>query len=150
LKELDLHGMRAAEALERFVEMHNSLLSSQFVVIHGYGSSGTGGDIRAAIRSLLRSNPQCSDFVPGEEMDGNPGHTVVYPKRRLPSVSERLSDAIRRFCEEPATLSDVLKRFVRRSSEPEITRVVRQLEGSGRLRSFFKNGKKYFARVQAG
>ncbi|MCR4424802.1 MAG: Smr/MutS family protein [Firmicutes bacterium] len=147
MEELDLHGLRMAEALEAFVAHHNSLAASGggtgFKVIHGYGSSGSGGEIRAGIRSLLHSNPGCADYVPGEDMDGNPGYTVVYPRRRLPTGSQRLWDAMVEFCATPKTQADVVHRFVRRNAEPEIVQGLRELERRGRLRSFVKNGKKH-------
>ena len=147
MNEIDLHGLRMSEALERFVEAHNSLSGGRgasLKVIHGYGSSGSGGEIRAAIRNLLKQNPASSDYIRGEEMDGNPGYTVVYPKRRLPTGVDRLWDAIMEYCASPRSQQEVLTKFVRRSGEPEVNRAIRELEHRGRLRSFLKNGRKHY------
>lgn len=148
MREIDLHGLKVSEALSAFVEVHNSIVASGkregVKVIHGYGSSGAGGEIRVAIRTLLRNNPACADWVRGEDAEGNPGYTIVYPRRRLPPGGERLWDAIVEFCSSPRTQQDVVCRFVRKSSEPEVNRALRELEQRGRLRVLYKNGRKHY------
>lgn len=152
--QVDLHGMKTAEAIVCFTRAYDSVLSSGahsgahsgacLKVVHGYGSGGTGGDTRRAIRTLLQANPACAVYVPGEDIDGNPGYTVVYPRRRLPSGAERLYPGIVEYCSAPKTKTDVVRRFVRRSAESEIERALRELENRGRLRSFIKNGRKHY------
>lgn len=148
MREVDLHGMKYASAMELFIEEHNAIAdrgrAEPLKVIHGYGSSGAGGELRTAIRSLLKKNPASGEFVTGEVAEGNPGYTIVYPRRRLPEAKDRLWDAIIEFCRSPQTQSDILRKFVRRSGEPEVLRSLRELESRGRLRSFYKNGKKHF------
>jgi len=56
-------------------------------VIHGYGSSGRGGDLRTALRELLSRHAGRLEFVPGRRTSNNPGVTVVYPKNPLPASS---------------------------------------------------------------
>ena len=55
--ELDLHGFTVAEAIEQFVQYYNTRVdNNQFGclrIIHGYGSSGKGGVIRARLRAFL-------------------------------------------------------------------------------------------------
>ena len=89
--EIDLHGLTVAEALSRLTAHYNARLragdAGPIRVIHGYGSSGRGGDLRAAIRELFSRHAGRLDFVPGETYFNNPGVTVVYPKHPLPVPS---------------------------------------------------------------
>ena len=94
--EIDLHGLTVTEALSRFAVHYNARLragdTGPIRVIHGYGSSGRGGDLRTALRDLLARHAGRLEFVPGETYFNNPGVTVVYPNhppRRLPRTSER-------------------------------------------------------------
>jgi hypothetical protein len=153
LRELDLHGMKTADAMSFFMREYDNALesgSSSLKVIHGYGSGGVGGDTRRCIRALLSANPACVDYVAGEEVDGNPGYTVVYPKRRLPSGATGLYDSIIQFCSSPKTKSAIVRRFVRRTPESEIDRALRDLENRGRLRTFFRNGRKHYIDSRSG
>ncbi len=58
--EIDLHGYTVAEAIEIFVKFYNGRVAtgdlSSLSVIHGYGSSGTGGRITGtkSMRRYLR------------------------------------------------------------------------------------------------
>jgi len=89
--EIDLHGLTAAEALSRLTVHYNARLragdAGPIRVIHGYGSSGRGGDLRTAIRELFSRHTGRLDVVPGETYFNNPGVTVVYPKHPLPAPS---------------------------------------------------------------
>ena len=153
--QVDLHGMKTAEAIACFTRAYDSVLGSAarpgacLKVIHGYGSGGAGGDTRRAVRSLLHANPACADYTPGEDIDGNPGYTIVYPRRRLPSGAERLYPGIVEYCSAPRTKLDVVRRFVRRSAESDIDRALRELERDGRLRSFMRNGRKHYVDPRA-
>lgn len=85
---LDLHGLRAAEALKAFTLAYNRRVArgdlSPFRVIHGYGSSGGEGVIGGQLRRYLARNGDAASFMAGEEFSTNPGFTIVYPKRPLP------------------------------------------------------------------
>ena len=62
------------------------------VLIHGYGSSGEGGLIRAEVRRLLgylRDNRQINDFLPGEQCDRRTGHGRQMA-RRFPFLAKYL------------------------------------------------------------
>ena len=87
--EIDLHGLTVADALARFTDHYNGRLragdTGPLRVIHGYGSSGRGGDLRTALRELLSRHAGRLEFVPGETYFNNPGVTVVYPKHPLPA-----------------------------------------------------------------
>lgn len=85
--KIDLHGMRTKDAIELFLAHYNKLLSEggeRLEVVHGYGSSGVGGDIRGALRTLLDAYPDKVRYISGE-MIGNKGVTVVIPDYPLPS-----------------------------------------------------------------
>jgi len=86
---IDLHGLRVQEALSRLSAACNRLLKSgrrgPLRVIHGYGSSGKGGDIREAVREYLEHNSSRVEYVAGEQFFNNPGVTIVYPKHPLPA-----------------------------------------------------------------
>lgn len=148
MREVDLHGMPTSQALDAFAIAYENALREApgrpFKVIHGYGSSGEGGHTRNAIRSWLRASSSSLTWVPGEEVDGNPGYTLVYPERRLPKGAARMHDAIVDYCSRERTRSHVIGRFVRRASEAKIAEALRQLEMKGRLRTFVRQGKKYY------
>ena len=65
--EIDLHGLTVAEALSRLTAHYNARLragdAGPIRVIHGYGSSGRGGDLRTAIRELLSRHAGRLEFV---------------------------------------------------------------------------------------
>lgn len=86
---LDLHGMRVAEALGVFVQAYNQRVArgdgSPLRVIHGYGSSGGEGAIGRELRRLLSRHADAATFMAGEDFSINPGFTVVYPRRPLPT-----------------------------------------------------------------
>lgn len=87
--EIDLHGLTVADALARFASHYNERVrageTGPIRVVHGYGSSGRGGDLRAAVREFLIRNGTRLEFTPGEKFFNNPGVTVVYPKHPLPA-----------------------------------------------------------------
>ncbi len=76
-----------SEALKRFErELESARLSGcrALVLIHGYGSSGTGGAIRDAVRGslqLLVDRKSIHDFLPGEECGKRSGPARQTAKR---------------------------------------------------------------------
>ena len=59
------------------------------VVVHGYGSTGTGGAIRAAIRkeaAALNRNGTIATWVAGEDIQRKSGLTRTI-ERRLPAIT---------------------------------------------------------------
>lgn len=153
MREIDLHGLKTAEALEYFVRVYNDLVRSKsessIRVIHGYGSSGAGGDTKRAFRSLLRGYPTHASYVCGEDIDGNPGYTIVYPKHRLPVKAERLWDSIVEFCDTPRTQAEIIRKFVRKAGETELLKALRELASRRKLRSFYKDGRKHFVAIDS-
>ena len=86
--DIDLHGLRVPEAIARLSQACNRRLRAgggPIRVIHGYGSSGRGGDLRDAVREYLDRHSSRVDYVPGERFFNNPGMTIVYPKYPLPA-----------------------------------------------------------------
>jgi hypothetical protein len=148
MRELDLHGLKFADAMYLFVDTCNMMVAQGnaggLKVIHGYGASGQGGLIRGEVRKLLKRNPHAATVVLGEDADNNPGYTLVYPKRRLPAGSERLWDSITEYCSEPRRDSDIVGRFIRRHGEPEIRKALAELENRGKIRSFASSGRRMY------
>jgi hypothetical protein len=86
----DYHGAGIDAALARFAadyfdEFDSEGMPGWYRVIHGYGSHDTKHIICDAIRAILAFQKESGvlDFVPGEEIDGNPGWTSVLPKTQL-------------------------------------------------------------------
>ncbi|PIE53288.1 hypothetical protein CSA37_02245 [Candidatus Fermentibacteria bacterium] len=109
---LDLHGYTVAEAVEIFVSHYNSLAgrgyTSRFTVVHGYGSGGTGGKIRTALRKFLAAFP---DEVRVTTDPVNPGVTFVIPVKRLPEGAGILTGEILEFCSSGKSESRILGKF---------------------------------------
>src|SRR5687768_9713451 len=109
MHELDLHGLTVDEALRVFAEFYNRHVRSNsrapLRIIHGYGSSEKGGKIRHRIRLLLESSTGVVTWKPGEDIEGNPGVTIVYPEKVLRALEDQLGAAILEFCSIPRTES---------------------------------------------
>lgn len=136
--ELDLHGKTWADALEEFVDAYNRVVQAggagrTLRVIHGYGSTGSGGVLRTRFRRFVERHPGRLEFTPGEKADGNPGHTLVTPKHSLPGADAALSELVWDYCEQPKTMNKIMGQF-RRYGAPRVQQAVRSLEGQRRLR----------------
>lgn len=87
-RRIDLHGMRVDAALDAFIQYYNQCLREGYregiEVVHGYGSSGKGGALLAALRELLARHTDRCTVVLGESV-GNVGMTLVYPDKKLPA-----------------------------------------------------------------
>src|SRR3989442_9608079 len=84
MAEVDLHGHTVDEALRIFIDVYNRHVRSRskesLRVIHGYGSATEGldgGRIRLKIRTFLEGAADSLDWKPGEDLEGNPGVTIV-------------------------------------------------------------------------
>lgn len=135
---IDLHGYSVPEAIALFTERYNSFVHSGqqgFVeVIHGYGSSGRGGAIAAALQQLLRSSSAYVEYwIPGDTI-GNPGITKVYPKKLLPTshadADSPVRQAVLRYCDTPKPRAKVIAklcgRFGGRALQNELDRMMRE------------------------
>ena len=152
LRTLDLHGLTWAEAEASFIEFYNQTLrqtgkdSVGLDVVHGYGSTGTGGVLRIRLRGFLRRNESRLDFQTGEKVDGNPGHTIVVPLKPLPSLQEQLSQDIWDFCDRPRSQSKIIGKF-RRHGTIEVLSTIRTLEKQKRLRQSNQGAHKLYQAV---
>jgi hypothetical protein len=74
--------------MDHFVRSCNRLLHSgskpALNVIHGKGHTPGSGIIRETLRRYLRRNCNLVRYMTGEDYDGNPGHTLVWPLGPLP------------------------------------------------------------------
>jgi Smr domain len=151
--EIDLHGYTITEALSAFVVFYNARIArgnkSHFNVIHGYGSRGKGGQIRGRLRKLLARFPDCVEFVPGEQYSGNPGVTMVAPKKPLPSVEEGLGAEILVYCGVGKSEEKIFGKF-RRYGEAQVKSQIKELVRKGKLRVFFKGRYKYYQITSGG
>ena len=150
-QELDLHGKTWAEALEEFVEAYNRAVQPgghtcrTLTVIHGYGSSGSGGILRTRFRRFFENHRDQMDSTPGEKVSVNPGYTLVTPRYPLPGADAALSELVRDYCEQPKSLNKIVGQF-RRYGTPRVQQAVRSLESRKRLRKATKGrGSVYLA-----
>jgi hypothetical protein len=139
-RTLDLHGLTRAEAQAAFIDFYNGAVRraggkiGRLDVVHGYGSTGTGGVLRTWLRGFLERHMSSLEFQPGENVDGNQGHTIVVPLRLLPSQDEQLVEEIWAYCESSRAQSKILGKF-RRHGEAEVLRAINVLEKQQRLRA---------------
>jgi len=145
--ELDLHGLKVAEALNVFVGFYNARLSganrSEFSVVHGYGSTGSGGKIRNRIRKMMDRFPDRVEYIPGERLTGNPGETIVKPIRHLPSQEEGLEAEILAYCTQGKSEGKIIGNF-RRYGEADVKNSIKSLAGKQALREYIKGRYKYY------
>lgn len=147
--ELDLHEKTWHEALPEFIAFYNEAIQraagppARLNVIHGYGSSGTGGVLRKRLRIFLQEQADHGrlEFTPGEHTDANPGHTLVQPIQRLPATHETLAEEIWTYCQRPRTLSKISGKF-RRHGEPSVKAAIASLARQQRLRMVGKGNRK--------
>ena len=152
LRILDLHGLTWAEAEAAFIEFYNQTFrqagkdSVGLDVVHGYGSTGTGGVLLTRLRGFLGRYESCLDFQTGEKVDGNPGHTIVVPLKPLPSLRDQLSQDIWDFCDRPRSQSKIIGKF-RRHGETAVLSSIKTLEKQKRLRPSNQGAHKLYQAV---
>ena len=152
MDSVDLHGKTWSEGLADFIDRYNRTLrsgngtSETLDVVHGYGSSGAGGTMRIRIRSFLERHSRLLEYMPGETVDGNPGHTIVLPARPLPEIGDLLAEQVWEYCETPRAQSKITGRF-RRYGDPQVLQAIRALEKQGRLRVASKGRVKVYEAV---
>ena len=89
--EIDLHGYSVMDALAHFAEWYNGHLKSRTLkVIHGYGSTGSGGAIREALRRVLDQNRNLLRY---HSPTGNMGVTIILPLVSKPLPGRRYRTA---------------------------------------------------------
>jgi hypothetical protein len=149
MHELDLHQHTVDEALRVFVDFYNRHVQSgaeeSLRIIHGYGSSGEGGKIRKKLRAFLAGSADSLDWRPGEDLEGNPGVTIVFPRKRLPTLENRLAADILAFCSIPRTESKIAGEF-RRHGSREIKEAIRVLVRQGQMKAILKGGRESYVK----
>ena len=132
---LDLHGYTVAEAVDLFVRTYNSRVGrgnlSRFRVVHGYGSGGTGGKIRTALRKFLSA---FEGEVTVQNDPVNPGIMIVIPIKRLPEGAGILTGEILDFCSTGKSESKILGRF-RGFGDLKVKKCLKRLQRKGVLQS---------------
>jgi len=89
-RSIDLHNCTVHEAIREFVRFYNACVRGGYhgrlEVIHGYGSSGSGGTIREELRKFLKAHEETfGEFLAGESLR-NPGVTILYPRETLAAM----------------------------------------------------------------
>ena len=151
MASIDLHGRTWPESLVELIAAYNRVLaggsrSEVLEVVHGYGSTGTGGLLRRRVRAFLAAHGDRLEFQPGEDSDGNPGHTLVLPIQPLPTLNDRLAELVLEYCETARTQSKITGKF-RRYGDPSVIQAIRSLERQGRLRAVSRGRNKAYEAV---
>ena len=151
---LDFHGMSWPEALADFQAAYDAEIASNaqtvraINVVHGYGSKGVGGVLRLRLRDYLQRYRSYLAFKPGEQIDGNPGWTLIEAIKPLPLDDEVLEDFILAFCQQPRTMREIYDHSYgyRRVN---MSRIVRSLQNDPfpLLRKIVKAGQELYQAV---
>jgi len=146
--EIDLHGYQVVEAIDIFVKHYNERVKrgdlSPISVIHGYGSGGEGGRIRTALLKLLKTSEENLSF---QQDAWNPGKTVIYPVKVLPSGAGIISSEIVDYCHLPRPESKILGKF-RRFGDLNVKNTLRRLVKQGILRCERKGRLTVYSKIQ--
>ncbi len=146
--ELDLHELTVEQAMEQFIRLYNRRVSAgekgDIDVIHG---NVHGNRIKRRLHAFLATQSDKLSYAPGENLDGNPGHTIVYPNRPLPDKTDLLGSEILAFCETPKTREKIASKFYRYPHK-EIVQAIDILVRDGRLAEIKSGIKKYQARKE--
>lgn len=152
MAHLDLHGKPWSESLVDLIDLYNRTLAGgrssgeTLDIVHGYGSNGQGGSTRVRVRSFLARHADRLEYMTGEQVDRNPGHTVVRPIRPLPKVGDLLAEEVWEYCESPRTQRKITGKF-RRHGDPRVVQAIRSLEKQGRLRTVARGREKTYEAV---
>lgn len=145
--EIDLHDHTVTEALSSFISYYNARVAKgnkkQFKVIHGYGSSGSGGQIRVRLRKYLARFPKHLDSIHGEKFSGNPGVTFIVPGKALPTEEDGFAAEILGFCVNGKSEEKIIGKF-RHYGQLEVKAAIKSLRRKGKLSSFHKGKYKYY------
>lgn len=147
--EIDLHGMNVAMAAEYFIKSYNSALKrgENLRVIHGYGRDGHSSKIKKYITKLAMYEFGICDIVTGEKIDGNPGYTIIRPKKQMPETNIILEGEIFEFCEAPKTVEKIIGNF-RKYGEPMVLEALKKMEKTGVLKSGYKGRYKVYSAME--
>lgn len=141
---LDLHGMRTRDAIDRFIYEYNRAVGTggeRMEVVHGYGSSGVGGDIKGALCALLDAHASKVRYIKGESL-GNKGITVVVPDAALPSrqyaLDQVVGDAL---SAKPMSVAVIEKKLSGLATADEIQRSLAALVSKGKALKVIQTGR---------
>src|SRR5213080_2399013 len=153
MAEVDLHGHTVDEALRIFIDVYNRHVRSRskesLRVIHGYGSATQGldgGKIRRKIRAFLEGAADSLYWKPGEDLEGSPGVTVVFPRKIVPTTQNQLAADIPAFCSIPRPESKIAGEF-RKNTALEIKEAIRTLVRQGQLKIAAKGDRETYVTV---
>jgi hypothetical protein len=145
-RSIDLHHRTVPEAILEFVRFNNACIRSNYrgriEVIHGYGSTGAGGVIRKKLREYLAAHAESfGSFLAGDGL-GNPGVTIVYPKKLLPASLESggagsllnpAQEAIRKYCAAQKAKERILIKLRGRFGDRVLSAEIRSMVNNGVL-----------------
>ena len=140
MNRIDLHGYSVDEALQAFITFYNKSLGKEkkLRVIHGYGSeSDEGGKICDRLRQLINEHGDKMDFIKGEDIENNPGLTIIYPKEALPNFADFLTQEILAFCETTRVREKIINKF-RTHGDKKVLQHLKKLERQKLLKSGVK------------
>ena len=141
MMDLDVHGLTGNEAMKVFVESYNRQVRGSsrepLRVIHGSGSSGEGGKIRPKLRQMLAEAGPNLDWKAGEDLENNPGVTIVFPRKIIQPRENDLEAAILEFCAIPRTESKISGQF-RKCDPREIKQAIRALLRRGQVKEILR------------
>ena len=130
--EIDLHHKKVNEAINYFMKEYNgNFISKRAIrVIHGYGSSGSGGVIKKRFKEL-------SEAYKGYfrvEYDNNLGVTIVIPIKPIPMGNFLLEEEILEFCNDsPKSFSKIQGKFIKKFSNDELKKSLKLLLRKGQI-----------------
>lgn len=162
-RAIDLHHRTVPEAVREFVRFYNGCVRSHYLgrieVIHGYGSTGTGGVIRKKLREYLAAHAESfGSFLAGDSL-GNPGVTIVYPKKLLPvspgsvgamPLLNPAQDAIRKYCSTPKAKERILIKLRGRFGDRVLSAEIRDMVNGGALEEIRSSDGKIQYKDQTG
>jgi len=147
MSKLDLHHHTVTQALDTFVRFYNAQLSrgdrSTIEVVHGYGSSGEGGEIRKRLRLLLERNRRKLSYEFGDRKTGNPGVTYVKPFQALPTPSDALQEEILAYCLTPRAERKIIGEF-RNYGQKKVKTTLNQMFKKDALKKFQKGAYTHY------
>jgi hypothetical protein len=148
---LDLHGYTVDEALKAFRAFYNKHAGAQtrLRIIHGYGAVSESARILRKLREFLVTAESCLDWKRGEDVDGNPGVTIIYPRKKLPSVEDDLQKEILDLCDVPRSESKIAGQL-RKYPLREIKAALRALVRRGDLQEIVKGSETVFVSSGGG
>jgi hypothetical protein len=160
-RSIDLHHHTVPEAIGEFARFCNDCVRSNYrgrvEVIHGYGSTGAGGAIRKKLRAYLAAHAECfGSVLPGDSL-GNPGVTIVYPKKLLPTSPQGVTaapllnaaqEAIRKYCATPRAKERILIKLRGRFGDRVLSAEIRNMLNNGALEEIRASDGKFQYKVR--